>query len=254
VIAVSHGRQVGCGEGTVVQRRPDESCIDSHLDQVLKLPHRCDATSGEQLHIRVDTAECSQQRYVGALSAPDPRQVEHQQPRGPSRDRRARQVDRRPAPLGDAERLAVSQVEGKDHPGGTHRADHGREGVERGQRLEPHDHLVHAIGEQIPGPRRGRDARVDEQAATQRREIPQRLTLHGPPGEGIEIGDVAFIAPEGIAIRGHQGSRVTRRGDESGANGRIRFAPAAAPRNRPSAGEVEHRNYLHRGAPDRHRA
>lgn len=250
MITASQLGQVAGGERAVVQGRPNEGGIERDVDELLELAHRGHAAPGEQLYVRVRTAEVLEQRDIRALPAPNARHIEHQQPRGAGSDRGAGQIHGRPSWHGGAQRSAIPQVEREDHGGGTDRRGHGRQGLERRQRFEPHNQPLHPVGEEISGSRRGRHARVDEQATAERREVPQHLRLDGPTSEGIEVGHVPFIATEHVAVRTRQGSRVAYGGNEPGADGHVRFPPAAAPRNRPPSGEVEHRDYPHRAAPD----
>lgn len=248
--APPHNGKVARGERAVVQGRSDERSIEPDVDELLKLAHRGHAAPGEQFHIRVGMAEVLEQRDVRASPAPDARHIEHEQRRGAGSDRGARQIDGRASRPGRVQGLAVPQVEGEDHPGGANRPGHRRQGLKRRQRFEPHDQPLDPVGEEISGPRRGRHARIDEQAAPQRREVSQPFRLDGPTSEGIEVGHVPFIATEHVAVRTRQGSRVAYGRNEPGADGHIRIPLAATPRNRLPSGEVEHRDYPHRGPPD----
>jgi hypothetical protein len=128
--------------------------------------------------------------------------------------------------------------------------DHGGERIERGKGFETHYGPVYAIGHQLASASRSDDRRVDEQTTAQPSKFSQDVTLHRATGEGVEVGDIAFVAAERIVVGGNQGACVARRLDEARVNRDIRLAPAAASRDRHPASEVEHGNYPHRIDPE----
>ena len=244
-----HGGQVGGRKRPVVQGCSDEHRIEPHVRELLELPHGGHAAAGEKLHVRVRTTERVEQHHVHALRAADAREVEHQERRSSCRGRRAGEIGRGLPLPGWTERLPAGEIEREDNAVRPDRVDHGGERIERGKGFETHYGPVHAIGQQLTSAGRSGDRRIDEQTTAHPSKFSQDVTLHRATGEGVEVGDIAFVAAERVVVGDNQRACVARRLDEGRANGYVRLAPAAASRDRHPASEVEHGNYTHRSAP-----
>ena len=114
------------------------------------------------------------------------------------------------------------------------------------QRLQTDDDLRGARRADGARPHGVGDAGVHEQAAAEARQPSQQGALHQAAADGVEIGDIAVLEPEGVAIGPGQRDRVARSGlgiGEHRSDGRVARAPASAGQHSAPGAQVEHGDY-----------
>src|SRR2546425_9001637 len=130
------------------------------LPDPLPISRRADAAARQELHVGKRVPQRLHQHQVHAAPTAYPGEVEHDDRPGARGDGPARDLERRPGEGGPPQGCATAQIERENDARRPDGSSNRREGVERWQGLESHDHARGAGRNELARPLGARDRRV----------------------------------------------------------------------------------------------